>query len=837
MGGILLVAGILPVAISGSGTGKMRSRSAIGLFLLLFSFVAGAVRGECEVRQWEKRDEVCRTLENCFVEIRGEAAAVEDRGEYWTVVLKGNEVWDLRGRWGENQGDSWKNKKGPAENTLEREGSMRIPCVEISFKKEDIPEWKVKIGMMVAATGKVELFSTARNPGEFDSREYYHALGVDCRMKGENLEWCGGQSKPLPELLRRLRELGKRGIFRSAAEEDAGIFCAAVLGDKRELSGEIKALYQKNGIAHLLAISGLHLSLIGMGIYRLLRKTGAGYGTAGGIGVCFIVCYGMMTGSSASVQRAVIMMAVSFLASYLGRTYDLLSSASLALLLIAGESPLLLTQGGVQLSFGAILSIGGLGPAIGEVLGGALEGKNAVIPGDKHSKCSQVISVSLAIWLGTLPIVLYHFFQFPPYGIFLNLLVVPLMGGVVCSGIGASILGNLWPVLGVAAAGPGHYILNVYDVVCQLAERLPGHTLVWGRPELAESVLYYTLLVGGLGGLNYIAGKCKTEDESKPVDKRKSVDKRNSADESKPAAIFLRLISRKFLKFRLLLFLSTVFLCLAILLPRPVEGLEVIFMDVGQGDGILLRTGRTVILIDGGSTTEKSLGKYRLEPCIKSLGISKIDYAFISHGDADHLSGVTYLLESCGEVEIKKLLISCQGKEDEALTALAELTRQRGGEVKYLTAKEQIKVENLTVTCLYPGERDVPTDKNEESEVLKVDYGKCHLLFTGDMSEEGEARLLEALKAEGEEMILKEIQILKVAHHGSRYSSTEGFLDALGVRWAILSYAEGNSYGHPHEETVERLESRGVQLYRTAESGAVTLWTDGVRVRWREFLH
>ena len=303
---------------------------------------------------------------------------------------------------------------------------------------------------------------------------------------------------------------------------------------------------------------------------------------------------------------------------------------------------------------------------------------------------------------------------------------------------------------------------------------------------------------------------------------KRAVGKRAEVEKSRP--IWLRTV---------LFFCICVFLP-CILMPRPVDGMEILFLDVGQGDGILLRSGRGAMLIDGGSTSEKKLGEYRLEPCLKSCGVSVIEYAFVSHGDLDHISGVRYLLESCEEIEIRNLLLPCQGREDDALLSLAELARARGTKVSLIEAGESFYMEGIGVTCLYPGISDLPADKNEESEVLKVDYGNCHILFTGDMSGEGELRLLSALSEKPG--VLSEIQILKTAHHGSRFSSRETFLDALGVNWAVISYAEGNSYGHPHKEVLERLDDRSVKIYGTAERGAITMKTDGKMVRWKAFL-
>lgn len=744
------------------------------LFVLLGMGRAGDTK-----QKWEARERACMEMAGIYSELHGRVSAVEEAEGKVQIKLEENVVRPLAGG-GEGRSFSM---------------SRQIPCVLVSWKTdgaEYMPDARdFKIGSYVTVRGKLELFARARNPGEFDSRSYYRGQGVDCRMYGEDVEISGGDVSPLPELLRQIREKAKQNIMRSAAAEDAGIFSAAVLGDKKALDSQIKDLYQKNGIAHLLAISGLHLSIIGMGGYKLLRKAGLGYKGAGLAGAAFIFCYGAMTGGSPSVVRAVVMMSTGFLASYLGRTYDLLSALSLALLMLVWETPELLTQGGVQLSFGAVFAVGGVLPVIQDYLG-------------NERKILGALMVSAAIQLVTLPVILWDFFQFPVYGIFLNLLVIPLMGGVICSGIGTALLGGISCKAGAVAAGTGHYILQFYEWLCHGTERLPYHTLVMGRPAAAAVILYYMVLLVALIGMKRAVGKRAEVEKSRPI--------------------WLRTV---------LFFCICVFLP-CILMPRPVDGMEILFLDVGQGDGILLRSGRGAMLIDGGSTSEKKLGEYRLEPCLKSCGVSVIEYAFVSHGDLDHISGVRYLLESCEEIEIRNLLLPCQGREDDALLSLAELARARGTKVSLIEAGESFYMEGIGVTCLYPGISDLPADKNEESEVLKVDYGNCHILFTGDMSGEGELRLLSALSEKPG--VLSEIQILKTAHHGSRFSSGETFLDALGVNWAVISYAEGNSYGHPHKEVLERLDDRSVKIYGTAERGAITMKTDGKMVRWKAFL-
>lgn len=786
-----------------------RSAGGIWLPVFLLFVLFGMGRAERWNSVWEVREEACDRLAGSFAELEGRLAAVEEIEDRVQLTVRAAVA-------------------RPMGKGADEKSAARLSCVLVSWTRPEEDNQDFEAGMSLRIKGELEPFPEARNPGEFDYRKYCRAMGVECRMYGEEVEVTGGEPSPLLRLLSAIRDSAKRNLKRCADPEDAGIFSAAVLGDKTELDPELKDLYQRNGIAHLLAISGLHLSLIGLGVYRLLRKAGLGLGLAGAAGTAFIVCYGVMTGGSPSVVRAVAMMSAGFLASWLGRSYDLLSAAALALLLLAWKSPGLLAQGGVQLSFVAVFAVGAVLPVVRDFLG-------------RERSWTAPAAATVSIQLATLPVVLYHFYEFPVYGVFLNLLVVPLMGGVVCSGIAAAAFGGLSAGLGTAAAGTGHYILTFYEWLCRRIEALPFHTVVMGRPSMGAMLAYYLIL----GAFLALAGKMaaeraqekgREEEEKEGKKERRSEMKRGSRmergtgaehDEGKcdsPTALWRRLG----------LFAAFCALLLWILAPRPVKGLEVLFLDVGQGDGILLRTGRRAVLIDGGSTSEKKLGEYRLEPCLKSLGVSAIECAFISHGDSDHMSGVRYLLEEDRGISVESLMLSCQGREDEALAALDAMVCERGGVVEYIGAGDRFSFGELEITCLHPGPEDRPADRNEESEVLKADYGNCHILFTGDMSGEGEKKLMASLADSPE--TLSQIQILKTAHHGSRFSSGGEFLDALGVKWAVISYAEGNSYGHPHREAVERLEERGAAIYRTAESGAIWLKTDGRMVYFHGFL-
>lgn len=660
------------------------------------------------------------------------------------------------------------------------DGTVKAGRVLVYIREGDfgdvIPD-ELNPGQVVWVKGSISKEEGPRNPGEFDYGMYYRSLSIRARVFGEGIGLLDRRESPCLTWLYRLRLHAGRILDLTAEPEDAGVYKAAVLGKKGDLDAELRDLYQKNGIAHLLAISGLHVAVIGAGIYGLLRWLGLGFGPAGAAAGVILTGYGFLTGSPASVVRAVIMLLCVFLAAYIGRSYDLVSAACLACMVLLAKSPYLVTQGGFQLSFGAVFSIG----VLSETLISAMK--------PEHGWQRTVIT-SLSIQLGTYPIILYHFYQYPVFGIFLNFLVIPLMTFVIYSGLGGILLGSVSLAAGTVAVGAGHYILAGYRVLCVWCSKLPCYTLIAGRPEIWQVLIYYGVLL----------------------------------------SLIYRRNSDKMIRWRQLLAVTA--LCFCLLLHIPVRGLEVTFLDVGQGDGCFLEMRGCRVLVDGGSSSEKELGKESLEPFLKSRGVGKIDYAIVSHGDADHISGLVYLLESVPDISISCLVLPCLSIGDEAYNRLKELAALRGTEVVLMAEGDRLEKGKLMLTCLYPGLSDPAADRNEQSLVVKADYGEFHLLLTGDMSSEGEERLIQRMDRElaGE---LAEVQVLKAAHHGSKTSSSQEFLDAVSPRWAVVSYGENNRYGHPAPEVMERLEKQSCEIWETAKSGAVMLHTDGKQIWWK----
>lgn len=759
----------------GAGRGFKRSFSALFWYFGLLGFLMGM--GRCG---WEQRQ--------IFSERRALESVIEEEETLW---LEG-EICQI-GKGGNGEKILLKQAKIRKGNGEKQKLFMDKVPVYLQSKGESPV---LRIGMRIRVSGELSLMEPAGNPGEFDYQKYAAAEGMCCQMFADKLEVQDNQSvSPYLEGLRQLRLWTEGQIEKVYEGEDRGILKAVLLGEKSELSGEVKELYQKNGIAHLLAISGLHLSVIAMGIYKLLRKQGMTLGQTAVAASLFAAGYGIMTGASGSAVRAILMFTCTCLGAWLGRSYDILSALCLSMLCLLWKNPMLLFQAGFQLSFGAVFGIG-------------LVGDRLISWTGAQKNWQKTICVSLGIQFVTCPVVLFHYFSYPPYGFFLNFIVIPLMTYVMISGIAAVFLSAFSLPLGLFAAGSGHYILEFYSWICRQFSRLPAYEMITGRPSAASLYLYYGILCL----LLWITGRKKRAEEEKSPE--------TGACLAAAMTVFLAMF-----------FLLPAPMSRYRLLNRGVKGIKITCLDVGQGDGIVIETGRNTVLIDGGSTDKKKLGRDVLEPFLKSRGINRISLAVVSHGDDDHISGLLYLLEEGGEIEIEKLCLPESGRGEEIYQKLERLQREGGGEIIYMKAGDNVQIGKALAECLYGGENHSKkdSDRNAHSLIMRLNYEGFSMVFTGDADKESEMLLLRHRKN-------IRADILKAGHHGSDTSSSQEFLEAVSPAAAVISYGEGNRYGHPSPAVVERLEKSGIHIEETAKSGAVTIWFQNGKVRITGFL-
>lgn len=637
-----------------------------------------------------------------------------------------------------------------------------------------------QIGNIVIAEGIAAEPKAATNPGQFDQKAYYQVQNIYLMVKKAELTMVDERVDRYLQRLADIREQLRESIDRVAKTETAAILCAMILGDKAELDEAQKGLYKAGGISHILAISGLHISLIGMGLYRLLRKSAGGFLIPGTASLILMISYVIMTGASVSSIRAVLMFGVFLGAQILGRSYDLLSALSLAGILVLMEEPQYLFQASFQLSFLAIIGIGVLYPRF----------KLLWLKEETHKKWKEAVIVSICIQVVTLPCILYWYGEISVLGLLINMVVLPLTGMVMISGIMAAIAGLILPSAGSLLVGGAHYILILYEKICEWANYVSGGKGIWGAPKLWKIVVYYLVIAIIMWG----AAKKKRRD-------------------------------RIFLKVLLLA-------AICLLWFKPRGELFMIFLDVGQGDAIFWRSpsGRTY-LCDGGSSTVAKVGTYRIVPFLKWKGVSKLDYVFVTHMDADHINGVKELLEPhIGEIPIGNLVLADIKTEDEVYQELKILAAAKGIPILYLKQGDTIQDGDIVMKCLWPAEGTVVTkeNRNENSLVLQVEYEAFRVLLTGDLEGAGEVELL----GKGG---LKSSVILKAGHHGSKGASSEQLLKQVKPLMTILSYGENNTYGHPHKELRARLEDSSSMAYETAAAGAISVSSNGKWLKVYEY--
>lgn len=675
---------------------------------------------------------------------------------------------------------------GIVEEIAEKENSRQIRLSHIhlssdlSYQRQVLvyenQQTTLKIGYKVKAAGSYAPLEEASNPGQFDQKAYYEARGIGMVLKKAKLTVIEAKENIFFQKLYELRSFWAQNLEKITGKEEAALLKAMLLGEKSSLKKEQKELYQSGGISHILAISGLHISLVGMLLYRFLRKKKRSYPFSALVSGSCMVVYGFLTGFGVSAKRAVFMFLVYLGAELLGETYDVVSALALSGLLILAEQPLQLFQCGFQLSF---LSVGAVAlgyPALQKRLGW-------------KKKAAMSLLSGLSVTLFTLPCTLYWFYEWMPYAVFLNLIVIPLVPVVFLSGAAGMLTGGASVAAGMFLAGASAGVLRFFQTLLERTEVLPGSRAVIGQPELWQIVLYYVLVGAAVWG-----GRCRAR-------------KKNQH------RIEVRIF---FIIFALCI------LCLPF--HRPVE---VTFLDVGQGDAVFLRTeAGTTCLIDGGSTTVSDVGTYRLLPFLKSRGVSSLDYLFLSHMDADHINGAEELLkDQFRGIPIRHLCLSAL-PGDETRERLEKEARLFGTELCYISRGTVFREKGAEIRCLSPVKDQKKEDENENSEVLMVEISGLRILFTGDLGEEGEQELLKA----GTDL---RAAVLKVGHHGSRFSTGEDFLEAVSPGFAVISCAEDNRYGHPAPETVERLERAGCRIFYTMKSGAVTLYPANGKKGWK----
>ena len=811
---------------------------------------------------------------------------------------------------------------------------LRIKCHGkklLMYVDEDEMKETLEQGRYISIQGTVDALRKNTNPGEMDMEMYYLGQGISCQIDADHYE-TGKVCRYDLFILGRIRKKAGEIIDRYYSPENAAILKTMILGDRSELDKDTKLIYQRSGIAHILAISGLHIMLLAGILEWLMEKFWIKKKWAYIVSMGLLILYGLMTGMSQATMRAVIMLVIMRSSYFFRRTPDTPTCMMEALLIMIIMNPDCIFSTGLLMSFAAMAGIW-TGTVFYDVI--FEKERFLMLPRNARSLVkgmTELLVMSTAISLWMLPLVILNYIVTS-----LLCVVIVLCFVVILAGFLVSVSGSLVPASGVGggwqmvveilirpAVWVSSEILEFYGFLCRLILKIPFSVVITGHIQVWQVMLYYGVLICILLALDKWVKRFKTrrgsqvecfEEKSGTWAERLMKGHESRGMDLLKGRGFLRQVfkeehgsqvkrveeengsqGKSFEKENRDGGIKIKFLCMALyLLVASLLSLgliwgvyqynsgknEVVFLDVGQGDGSLIRTsdGKNYI-VDFGSSGKDELGRYTLLPALKYYGMSEVECIFISHTDSDHVSGLIYLLQNMKMygIKVKYVAIAIDTAEDENLMKIK--TAVDASKTTRLIELKKGDMVDGHFQVIYPsGDEIGEHGGNDYSLVLSFTDKKLEVLYTGDIGNEAEKNLASELEGledledseglkksedseelkdsedsknlqesgnsdglnSGDEGNTKErenaendenseksknsdkLRILKCAHHGSRFSSSEEFLKAYNPDITVISCGKNNRYGHPHRETLERLNGLGTQIYRTDQGGAVIL--------------
>ncbi|MGE5676434.1 MAG: DNA internalization-related competence protein ComEC/Rec2 [Pseudomonadota bacterium] len=635
-----------------------------------------------------------------------------------------------------------------------------------------------EFGDKVRVDGVFSGISGLRNPGDFDYRLYYKSKdigGVLTAGRVELIETHGAGF--VKNLLYQSKEKVCNTINVALPPEEAAMLVGIITGDKTDIAEDTRASYVKTGLSHILSVSGLHVGFLTLLVTYVLKPLKLGEKARGLIIMFVVIYYVLLIGAPLPAVRALVMLAVLLLGKALGRGYDLLASVSFAALLILLFKPLAIHDPGFVISFGAMYSIAILYPTSYSLL--------RRIP----SAIRGSLALSVSVSLGLAPVLAWYFNYISIISLVINIAAVPLSFLITLAGF-CGVLVGMVSAAAVYVFSVDYYLIRLLTFLTVKAAALP----FTGFNIPALPIYGYALYYLGLGLLYASTMKAFVRIYL-----------------GRLAAGYMVIITAAFLIYNF-----------------PSQEMKLVFFDVGQGDSCCIITpGKRVVLVDGGGSSGHGEfyydigGKVTL-PALLHQGVWRIDTIVVSHMHDDHLEGLLKVLEG---LPVKRIIIPRVSAGEMNISKhsreLLELCDRKGIRVYRLGKGDSISLGGgIRMDFLLPGVVAME-DENQNSLVGLLTYGKFRALLSGDIGSITEAGLVQEAIASS---------VLKVPHHGSATSSSTEFLDAVEPNVSIISVGN-NNFGHPAEETVRRLEANSGKVYRTDESGAVTITTDGKTIK------
>ena len=651
-------------------------------------------------------------------------------------------------------------------------------------------------GDKVKIFGKLRSPKETGNPGELSYKDYLSQQGIHRVVSTSRIKKLGkGDANPLIAsaifLKNKMVKIQEETLPSTKGMPFAPLISGIVFGSQAvPIPQDLEEATRRTGIIHILVASGAQIALL-LGVLLFLFKLGR-FTSPLSLFVSLVIIiflisfYALMAGGGPSILRAVVMGVILLLANLLEREYDPLTSLSLAAFLLLIVSPSALYNIGFQLSFAVCFGIIYLAPEMIRSL------KKFVLPGFERVSfwLIALFCVCLSAQVMVIPLLAYYFNQVSLISLLANLFIVPLVAILLPFGLLSGLLGLISLKLALIVNILNTFLLFLLIKLTFFFSYLPRASIFVSPPSMFTVVTCYALLIGGM------------ELWKSPLKSK---------------------VTKEKLLIVILIFLTIFTFQFAF--KGTSKDLTVTFIDVGQGDSILIQvpSGKD-LLIDGGGSPEYSdfdLGEKIVLPFLYRQGVRFIDAVILTHPDNDHLQGLLSVLKN---LRVGLVLDSAQKSDNPYYPQFLKIIKEKNIPYQVARKGEILNLgKGIKAYLLHP---EVPllsntnADINNNGVVLKLIYKKVSFLFMADLEEEGEDRLL------SEKINLKST-ILKVGHHGGPTSSSEKFLQAVEPEAAVISVGEYNTFGHPNKGVLERLQNLGARIYRTDKNGAVVITTNG----------
>lgn len=670
--------------------------------------------------------------------------------------------------------------------------------------KENI---KLEYGNKIKFIGNYNAPEVQRNYKGFDYSEYLKTLkiyGTITYSEGEIKTLKIQNINTVKLITHKISKKIENNIKEILKQKEGGLLIGILLGNNENIDEEIKEDFRNSGIYHILAVSGAHMSYVILGITYLLDKISISRRKKETIKMLGIIFFMLITNTSISVTRAGIMGIITLGASFFYKRKDTINSVCLSMIIILIYNPYSIKSISFQLSYGGVIGILLLNKPYIRLLKNIKLNKKNIVSTQREVKLIKLEAISTILSAQTMiiPIMIINFHTISLTFLFANILVSYLIGAVIILGFICAFLSLISLDIAGFIAIFLNQLLKLLIFIAKFFGDLPLSKIYIATPHMLSILLYYITICWQSGVMS----------SPSPVKSVKQV-KFAIGNFSHITSHFSCLISH----ILPLILIITIILSNYIFIPTE---LKIHFIDVGQGDSTLIITpNNKKILIDGGGTMNSSenydIGKDTLVPYLLNRGVKKIDYIMISHFDADHCQGLIAVLDS---LKVKNIIISKQAEKVYNYEKIMEIAVKKKINLMVVKRGDIINVDNnVEIKIIYPESKLYFDDINSNSIVAKLTYNKFIMLFTGDIESKAEERIVNIAQNE-----LKST-ILKVAHHGSKTSSTEELLKAVKPQIALIGVGKDNKFGHPNEEIIKRIESYGTKIYRTDEHGEITI--------------